>query len=49
MDDDFENYIQRPGLCAGWEIANCLPVTVVDDCNIADVFSLLISVPSPRN
>jgi hypothetical protein len=27
---------QRLGLCAGWEIGNCLPVTVVDDCNIAD-------------
>jgi len=28
---------QRAGLCAGWEIAFRLPITAVDNCNIADV------------
>jgi hypothetical protein len=29
--------IQRTGLCAGWELEFRLPVTKVDNCNIADV------------
>jgi hypothetical protein len=27
---------QRSGLCAGWELLFRLPVTEVDDCNIAE-------------
>ncbi len=33
----FCNCVQRTGLAAVWEIEFRLPVTEVDDCNIADV------------
>jgi hypothetical protein len=32
-----DNCLQRAGLYAGWELVFRLPITEVDDCNIADV------------
>jgi hypothetical protein len=44
-----EHCVQRTGLCAGWEIEFRLPVTKVDDCNIADVLFIAKIITSCWN